>query len=83
MIITHKVRIYPNKTMEARFRACFGYSRYVYNTALELWQQMYAAGEKLSLSDRTYHCDSCNSTLDRDYNSACNLKLYAEQAGYA
>ena len=46
MIITHKIRIYPNKTMEARFKACFGYSRYVYNTALELWEQMYKAGEK-------------------------------------
>ena len=46
MIITHKIRIYPNKSTEASFRACFGYSRYVYNTALELWSRMYEADEK-------------------------------------
>ena len=36
---------------------------------------------KLKLSDRVYHCDNCGESLDRDYNSACNLKLYPERVG--
>ena len=38
--------------------------------------------KKLKLSDRKYHCDCCNNIIDRDFNSACNLKLYAEGVGY-
>ena len=38
--------------------------------------------QKLKLSDRIYHCDCCNKTIDRDFNSACNLKIYAEGVGY-
>ena len=37
--------------------------------------------DKLKLSDRVYNCNECGSTLDRDYNSACNLKMYAEGLG--
>ena len=28
----------------------------------------------LTLSDRTYHCDSCHTTIDRDLNAAINLQ---------
>lgn len=38
--------------------------------------------QKLKLSDRKYHCDCCNKIIDRDFNSACNLKIYAEGVGY-
>ena len=31
----------------------------------------------LSLSERSYHCDSCGFTSDRDLNAAINLKQYA------
>lgn len=37
---------------------------------------------KLKLSDRKYHCNCCGKTIDRDFNSACNLKIYAERVGY-
>lgn len=37
--------------------------------------------DKLKLSDRVYYCDNCDETMDRDYNSACNLKIYAEKVG--
>lgn len=30
----------------------------------------------LKLSDRTYHCDDCGLTIDRDYNAAINLSRY-------
>ena len=36
---------------------------------------------KLKLSDRIYRCDNCNEIMDRDYNSACNLKIYADRVG--
>ena len=46
VIMTHKIRIYPNKTMVKQFNELFGYSRYSYNVALQLWNKMYLAGEK-------------------------------------
>ena len=30
--------------------------------------------ENLTLSDRSYHCDSCHTTIDRDLNAALNLR---------
>lgn len=45
VVITHKIRIYPNKTMIKQFSQLFGYSRYSYNTGLALWNEMYLAGE--------------------------------------
>lgn len=33
--------------------------------------------EKLSLSERTYKCDSCGIELDRDYNASLNLRNLA------
>lgn len=30
----------------------------------------------LKLSDRTYHCEHCGLTIDRDYNAAVNLSRY-------
>lgn len=45
-MMTHKIRIYPNKTMVKQFTELFGYSRYSYNVALQLWNTMYLAGEK-------------------------------------
>jgi putative transposase len=36
-----------------------------------------AVKETLSLSERTYHCDICGFTCDRDLNAAINLEQYA------
>ena len=33
---------------------------------------------KLHLSERTYQCDSCGLTIDRDLNAAVNLARYAQ-----
>lgn len=30
--------------------------------------------DKLSLSERIYHCDNCNTSIDRDINAAINIK---------
>ena len=34
---------------------------------------------KLHLAERTYECDSCGLTIDRDLNAAVNLARYAQQ----
>ena len=39
-----------------------------------------AVKETLSLSERTYHCDACGFTCDRDENAARNLQKYAVSA---
>ena len=36
-----------------------------------------AIKENLKLSDRIYICDECGLTIDRDYNAAINLSMYA------
>ncbi|GAU80109.1 mobile element protein [Fusibacter sp. 3D3] len=28
----------------------------------------------LLLSERTYHCEDCGMTMDRDYNASINIK---------
>ena len=35
---------------------------------------------KLHLAERTYHCDSCGLSIDRDLNAAVNLARHAQQA---
>ena len=32
--------------------------------------------QDLKLSDRTYHCEHCGTTVDRDFNAALNLERY-------
>lgn len=46
MYITHKIRIYPNKTTINEFNKYFGYSRFCYNRGLELWKEEYKKGNK-------------------------------------
>jgi len=46
MLITHKIRIYPNKTLIKQFNELFGYSRYCYNRGLDIWNNEYKLGNK-------------------------------------
>lgn len=46
MILTHKIRIYPNKTTIKQFEQYFGYSRYCYNKGLNTWEKEYNLGNK-------------------------------------
>ena len=52
IMLTHKIRIYPNKTLQKYFTACFGYSRYCYNVALNLWNTMYNDYKKDNTKDK-------------------------------
>lgn len=44
MLLSQRVRIYPNKTMQKEFEKMFNYARYSYNAGLELWNELYKAG---------------------------------------
>jgi putative transposase len=52
MIKTHKIKIYPNSTMRKQLEKLFDYRRYVWNQALNIWQEMY--DESLVLNDKHY-----------------------------
>lgn len=45
MILSHKIRLVPTKQQEAYFRRACGTARYVYNAALRMWKNEYAAGQ--------------------------------------
>lgn len=51
MLKTHKVRCYPNQTMQQFIDNACHYRRYCYNQALETWNSMYDAS--LVLQDKT------------------------------
>ncbi len=42
-----------------------------------------AIKEKLKLSERTYKCETCGLSMDRDLNAARNLAVYSPTAKYA
>lgn len=46
MILTQKIRIYPNSTTRKQLESWFGYSRYSYNQGLDTWNKLYSSGEK-------------------------------------
>ena len=46
MIQTHQIKIYPNSTMRKVIESNFHYSRYIYNKALETWNQLYKEHQK-------------------------------------
>lgn len=45
MLISQKIRIYPNKSTIEYIKGCFGYYRFIYNNALSIWNEMYENGE--------------------------------------
>ena len=46
MLISHKIRIYPNKEQEVFLKKSCGVARFVYNWGLAEWQKQYKNGEK-------------------------------------
>ena len=49
MILTHKIRIYPNKTMQQYLTECFGYRRFCYNRGLSVWNNLYNEGNSVTI----------------------------------
>lgn len=46
MILAHKIRLDPKPWQEAYFRRACGTARFMYNKALDLWEEAYSAGGK-------------------------------------
>lgn len=46
MLRAHKIRLYPNKAQVSYFRQACGVKRKAYNWALDMWNRLYAVGEK-------------------------------------
>ena len=46
MILSHKIRIYPNKEQEVFLKKSCGVARFVYNWGLAEWKKQYKNGEK-------------------------------------
>lgn len=46
MIISHKIRLYPNKEQEVFLKKSCGVARFAYNWGLAEWQNQYKNGEK-------------------------------------
>lgn len=46
MILSHKIRIYPNNEQEKFLKKSCGVARFVYNWGLEEWKNQYKNGEK-------------------------------------
>ena len=46
MILSHKIRIYPNKEQEVFLKKSCGVARFAYNWGLDEWQKRYKNGEK-------------------------------------
>ena len=46
MIISHKIRIYPNKEQEVFLKKSSGVARFAYNWGLAEWERQYKTGEK-------------------------------------
>lgn len=66
------------------FRQCITYKRKAIGVDIKLASRTYPSSKKcnncshikkfLSLSERTYHCDCCRFTIDRDLNASLNLR---------
>lgn len=73
-----------------QFRTLLAYKSSVYNTNLVIADRFYPSSKtcsqcgrvktKLSLAERTYHCEYCGLQIDRDVNAAINLQQLAESA---
>ena len=69
-----------------RFISFIEYKCKLYGIELERVPALYPSSKKcshcgtikkdLKLSDRTYHCECCGLTIDRDYNASLNLANY-------
>lgn len=66
------------------FRQCITYKSKAIGVDIKLASRTYPSSKKcnncshikkfLSLSERTYHCDCCGFTIDRDLNASLNLR---------
>lgn len=77
-VISHKIRIYPNKTQEEILKKSCGVSRFVYNWGLNYWDNEYKNGNKPNYYIIKKYF---NSIKEKDYPFVCEVsKCCAEYA---
>ena len=80
MIISHKIRIYPNKEQEVFLKKSCGIARFVYNWGLAEWQKQYKNGEK----PNRFKLDKLfNSVKKQEFPFVCEVSKCCTQTAFA
>lgn len=80
MILSHKIRIYPNLEQEQFLKKSCGVARFAYNWGLAEWQNQYKNGEKpnhLSLKKQF------NSVKKQDFPFVCEVSKCCAETAFA
>ena len=80
MIISHKIRIYPNKEQEVFLKKSCGVARFAYNWGLAEWQTQYKKGGKLN----GFKLDNLfNSVKKQEFPFVCEVSKCCTQTAFA
>ena len=80
MIISHKIRIYPNKEQEVFLKKSCGVARFAYNWGLAEWQTQYKNGGKLN----RFKLDKLfNSVKKQEFPFVCEVSKCCTQTAFA
>ena len=79
MILSHKIRIYPNKEQEVFLKKSCGVARFVYNWGLAEWQKQYKNGEKPT---RFKLDKSFNSIKKDEFPFVCEVSKCCSQIAF-
>lgn len=79
MILSHKIRIYPNKEQEVFLKKSCGVARFAYNWGLSEWQKQYKNGEKPT---RFKLDKSFNSIKKDEFPFVCEVSKCCSQIAF-
>ena len=80
MIISHKIRIYPNTEQEVFLKKSCGVARFAYNWGLNEWQTQYKNGGKLN----RFKLDKLfNSVKKQEFPFVCEVSKCCAQIAFA
>ena len=80
MILSHKIRIYPNKEQEQFLKKSCGVARFAYNWGLAEWQNRYKNGEK---PNHLKLIKLFNSVKKQEFPFVCEVSTYCSQIAFA
>lgn len=80
MILSHKIRIYPNREQEQFLKKSCGVARFAYNWGLAEWQTRYKNGEK---TDWMKLCKFFNSIKREQFPFVCEVSKCCAQKAFA
>ena len=79
MILSHKIRIYPNKEQEQFLKKSCGVARFAYNWGLAEWQNRYKNGEK---PNHLKLIKLFNSVKKQEFPFVCEVSTYCSQIAF-